>query len=402
MFKGHWNDRTPARRCDWIDQLRGWAVLLMIEVHVVNVWLRQGMLPDWLNYVNGLVAPSFILCAGFSLGLAIFKPTGGLRPFGRSGKRLSFLMVCAYALHAPGLTLASWVRLDSSFAWRTFLQIDVLQCIVISLLILHGLARVLRRPEVFAVAALGLALGVALAAPFAWCPGVGDGWVLPVRGLINGNMDQGVASLFPLFPWFSFAAIGATLGVTYRHLRVIPQPDGLARWSETRWLLALALIGGISSLWGSMPTHDWLDSWAYPANHSGPFGNSTLPSVARRLGNVCLVGAFLGALEGMRGCWPGPNGVQAVGRESLLVYMLHLNLIFGLLMMESIQSFTGWRPHSQGWLGTLALTGALIALNLMAALAWQRVRQNPWLTRMIHQGALAVLGVWFLAGGWIK
>jgi hypothetical protein len=115
-----------------------------------------------------------------------------------------------------------------------------------------------------------------------------------------------------------------------------------------------------------------------------------------------MVGAFLGALEGMRGCWPGPNGVQAAGRESLLVYMLHLNLIFGLLMMESIQSFTGWRPHSQGWLGTLALTGALIALNLMAALAWQRVRQNPALTRIIHHGALAVLGVWFLAGGWIK
>jgi uncharacterized membrane protein len=57
----------------------------MIEVHVVNVWLRQGMLPDWLNYVNGLVAPSFILCAGFSLALAIFKPSGGLRAFGRSG-----------------------------------------------------------------------------------------------------------------------------------------------------------------------------------------------------------------------------------------------------------------------------------------------------------------------------
>ena len=41
-------DRAPTTRCDWIDQLRGWAVLVMIEVHVVNAWLLPGIAPSWL------------------------------------------------------------------------------------------------------------------------------------------------------------------------------------------------------------------------------------------------------------------------------------------------------------------------------------------------------------------
>ena len=44
-----WNDLTPSKRCDWIDQLRGWAVIVMIEVHAVNVWLHAGLRPDWLQ-----------------------------------------------------------------------------------------------------------------------------------------------------------------------------------------------------------------------------------------------------------------------------------------------------------------------------------------------------------------
>jgi len=88
-----WNDLTPSKRCDWIDQLRGWAVIVMIEVHVVNVWLAKGMIPDWLNFMNGLVAPSFIMCAGYSLVLSTFRPDGTLRPFAPTAKRLGFILL---------------------------------------------------------------------------------------------------------------------------------------------------------------------------------------------------------------------------------------------------------------------------------------------------------------------
>ena len=399
MLKETWNDCTPARRCDWIDQLRGWAVILMVEVHVVNVWLQQGLLPDWLNFVNGLVAPCFIMGAGYSMVLATFTTDGGLRPFARSAKRLAFIMCCAYALHAPGFTLAAWTGLGTPQRFREWFQIDVLQCIVFSLLVLHGLARLMRQPLAFAAAALALALGVTLAAPALWRPGVADGWWLPVRGFINGNTNQGVTSLFPLFPWFAFAAFGSVLGVCYRHYRIVPLA-GQARWSETRWLVALAMLGGALWLWGSLLPPECLRPASFTTPADGRFYNTTLPSVAERLGIVCLAGCLLGGLEMIRGCWPGPNWVQAAGRESLLLYMLHLNLIFGVLLMESIQTRTGWREHALEWPATLALTAMLLAVCLAAALAWQRLRQCGPLARTLNQIALAVLAVWFLVGGW--
>jgi uncharacterized membrane protein len=90
-----WNDRTPSKRCDWLDLIRGWAVVVMIEVHCVNVWARPELIPGWLHYLNGLVAPSFIMCAGYSLALSTFRPDGSLRPFAPTARRLGFILVCA-------------------------------------------------------------------------------------------------------------------------------------------------------------------------------------------------------------------------------------------------------------------------------------------------------------------
>jgi len=399
-----WTDRTPSRRCDWLDLLRGWAVIVMIEVHCVNVWAHRGLIPDWLNYVNGLVAPSFIMCAGYSLVLSTFKPDGTLRPFAPTGKRLAFILACAYLLHAPGLTLAEWTVLSTVQRYRELFKIDVLQCIVFSLLILQGLARVVRRPQVFGTLAFTLALAVAWAAPHLWTQGVADGLWLPVRGLVNGNTDRGVTALFPLVPWFAFAAFGSVLGVLYRQVRVLPREDGQAQWSESRWLLALALFGAALVLWGTWQAPMWLVNaqWGHwPASDAGRLHNTTLPSLAQRLGVICMAGSALGWFEAVRGTWPGPNGVLAASRESLLLYMLHLNMIFGLLLAEPIQRLTGWSWYSQGWPGTLALTAVIIGLNLAAGVAWQRVRKEPQRARRIQKAALAALGVWFLAGGWI-
>jgi len=399
MLESFWNDLTPAKRCDFIDQLRGWAVIVMIEVHAVNVWLHQGLLPSWLSFVNGLVAPAFIMCAGFSLVLSTFRPDGTLRSFAPSMKRLGFILLCAYSLHAPAFTLAGWLHLTTPQQLREMFKIDVLQCIVFSLFILHGLARIIRRPMAFAAAALALALAVTMAAPHLWQPGIAQGWWTPIRGIINGNMDGGVSSLFPLFPWFAFAACGAVLGTLYRHFRVIPH-DGAARWSETRWLVALAILGGVMYFWGRLYAPDWLENGVFHAGETARIHNTTLPSVAHRLGAVCAAGALMGWLEMIRRNWPGPNWVLTASRESLLLYMLHLNLIFALLLAPPVRMLTGWNEHSLGWHGTLTLTLALIGVNLAAGLAWQHIRQKQNLDRRIRRVAWVALAVWFVAAAW--
>ncbi|MFZ1614669.1 MAG: heparan-alpha-glucosaminide N-acetyltransferase domain-containing protein [Holophaga sp.] len=400
MFSDRWNDLTPSKRCDWIDQLRGWAVIVMIEVHVVNVWLHKGLIPGWLNFLNGLVAPSFIMCAGYSLVLSTFRPDGTLRPFAPTAKRLGFILLCAYALHAPGFTAAEWTVLSTPQKFSELFKIDVLQCIVFSLLILQGLARIIRRPMVYAAVALVLALGATWAAPHLWRQGVADGWWLPIRGLINGNTDRGVTALFPLFPWIAFAAFGSVLGALYRHFRVMPT-EGKARWSESRWLVSLSLLGVALLVWGSLYAREWLWNGTFPASDAWRLHNTTLPSVAQRLGVVCVAGALMGWVEMVRSRWVGPNLVEAASRESLLLYMLHLNLIFGLLLVEPIRVRTGWDWYSMGWPGTLTLTVLIIAVNLAAGVAWQRIREKGNLALKIQKSALVALGVWFVVGGWM-
>ena len=395
-----WNDHTPSKRCDWLDLIRGWAVIVMIEVHCVNVWLHRGLIPGWLQFLNGLVAPSFIMCAGYSLALSTFRADGSIRPFAPTAKRLGFILLCGYLLHAPGTTLAECTLLSTPQKYLELFKIDVLQCIVFSLLILQGLARLIRRPMVYAAAALAAATGVALAAPYLWRPGVADGLWMPLRGLVNGNTDRGVTALFPLAPWFAFAAFGSVLGVGYRQTRVLAA-TGKARWSEAMWLASLALAGALLCCWGTLYGPGWLQGGTWAGNDLGRLYNTTLPSIAQRLGVVCLAGSALGWIESIRGQWPGPNPVKAASAESLLVYMLHLEIIFGLLLFEPIRRRGGWDWYSQGWSGTLALTAAIIAVNLVACVQWRRIRGNPARAWKLQRAGMIAFGVWFLAGGWI-
>ncbi|MBK8791439.1 MAG: DUF1624 domain-containing protein [Holophagaceae bacterium] len=411
-----WNDQTPSKRCDWIDQLRGWAVIVMIEVHVVNVYLHAGLRPDWLNYLNGLVAPSFTMAAGYSLVISTFRTDGTLRPFWPdTARRLGFILLCAYALHAPGITAADWTVLNTAQKARELFKIDVLQCIVFSLLILQLLARLVRNPRVFTGLALGIAVFVPLVAPHMWAHGVADGLWLPIRGLFNGNTDRGVSALFPLFPWIAFPAFGAFLGGLYRHLRVEPV-NGRARWSEPRFLAGLAVLGGLLLAWGASRQQTWLwggqwlqenGTWmlhsqtgAFTYAELGAIANTTLPSVAARAGWILLGGALMGAIELVRPRWNGPNPVKAASAESLLLYMLHLNMIFSVLLAPAVIGLTGWGWGSLGWPGTLLMTALIIGLNLWAGVAWQRVRQTPERMRWLQHKAVAVLGVWFVVGGW--
>lgn len=412
-----WNDRTPSRHCDWIDQLRGWAVIVMIEVHCVNVWLLNELRPDWLNFVNGLVAPSFLACAGFSLTLSTYRTDGTVRPFfPDTAKRLGFILLCAYALHAPGFTLAEWTVLATPQKMLELFKIDVLQCIVFSLLLLHGLARLIRDPRIFSLVALAFALWVPVISPYLWADGIGNGLWMPIRGLLNGNLDRGVQSLFPLFPWLSFPAFGAFLGGLYRWGRIEPSPDGRSRTSELRWLLGLGLSGLVLLIWGHHYKETWLwggqwiqdgpverlhSAWgAWTRNELMTIHNTTLPSVLERLGWITLAGAIMGAIERLRRQLPGSNPVLAASRESLLLYMLHLNLIFGVLLTPAVLAFTGWDWNTLGWGGTLAMTLVIIAVNLAAGVYWQKIRKTAALMHTVQRWALAGLAIWFMAGGW--
>ena len=341
------------------------------------------------------------MCAGYSLALSTFRPDGSLRPFAPTARRLGFILVCAYLLHAPGLTLAEWTVLGTPQKYRELFKIDVLQCIVFSLLILQGLARLIRRPMAYAGVALALAAAVALAAPAPLAAGGGGRLLAAPAGPGQRQHRPGRHRPVPAGALVRLRRVRLGAGGA---LPAPPGPGrvpGRARWSEGRWLLGPGRRWALLlRLWGSAYATTWLLDGSWSASELGRLHNTTLPSIAQRLGVVCLAGSALGWIEAARGRWPGPNLVKAASAESLLVYMLHLNLIFGLLLAAPVRTRAGWQWHSLGWTGTLALTAAVIAASLAAAVWWQRMRREQR-ARRLQRAALMAFCVCFLAGGWI-
>src|SRR5512146_2699884 len=105
-------------RYGFIDLLRCFALIMMIETHVVNsylpVILRIGSpFFFWLSFVNGLVAPGFLFAAGFSLILQSNSHwEDWLRfrlPFWKQMRRLGFILLVAYYSHLQGFRLSRYL-----------------------------------------------------------------------------------------------------------------------------------------------------------------------------------------------------------------------------------------------------------------------------------------------------
>jgi len=65
---------AKAPRYAFVDLLRGFALVMMIETHVCNAYLPFALKKGsefffWLSFVNGLVAPAFLFASGFSIVL---------------------------------------------------------------------------------------------------------------------------------------------------------------------------------------------------------------------------------------------------------------------------------------------------------------------------------------------
>ncbi|MBL0311651.1 MAG: hypothetical protein IPP78_02835 [Holophagaceae bacterium] len=108
----------------------------------------------------------------------------------------------------------------------------------------------------------------------------------------------------------------------------------------------------------------------------------------------------MGLIEGDRRQLKGANWIGAASKESLLLYMLHLNLIFGLLLAQPVLAITGLDWNTQGWLMTLFLTALVIGANVAVALWWQRVRADAAHMKQLQHVAVSILAIWFLVGGW--
>ena len=242
-------------------------------------------------------------------------------------------------------------------AWTDLLKVDILNCMGFSIAVLSVMAVFRTRQRVVAAAAVGLA--IALAGPLVSAAN----WTRVPQALANYIAPSRVT--FGFFPWGAHLAFGIGAGSLIRSLT--PEAtDRAMRWIAAGAGFAIVIAQACAAATRSIyaASDFWLNS---------PAQVLTKASVTL----VMLSGAYLWTRYGARhGAW---SWVRQFGVTSLLVYWVHIELVYGRWL---------WFFKNNLTVPQTALAAVVVILFMLALSAlrtnWPRIR-----------AALANTGWWY-------
>jgi hypothetical protein len=228
------------------------------------------------------------------------------------------------------------------------LRVDILNCIGAALLLAGVIALPWPRRGARLAAAVAVAAAVAAVAPLTWDSALADALPYGLAGYIDGRHP---GSFFPPVPWAGFAALGAAAGIVLSSWR--------ARGWEPRLFAALGLIGA-----AAIPVGLWADR-ALPAVYARyDFWHTSPAYFAVKAGVVFLTMAAAFLLDRL----PAQGWVRQLGRTSLLVYWVHLEIIYGDHVAPSAR---GRLPLEEAAAAVVLLMLAMIALSYARTAKWR-------------------------------
>ncbi len=300
--------KTSNYRLQYLDWLRGIGALIMLQGHVFDSFLRNDLRPGGpfvlSQFVGGMPPAIFLFLTGVTLAFLMDSTERkGLTPFGRVStafRRSGYLFFLAIAFRLQ-LWLFGWPA-----PWQDLLRVDILNCMGFSIALLSVMAFFRTAERVRLCAILGLA--IALASPL-------------VSQLDNGALPSLLRNYvvpdfryFSFFPWGAYAAFGMSAGSL---IRVVPH-EGTERVMQ--WV---AIIGGVLIL--SCQYFAGVDFSIYAKSD---YWLNSPAQVLTKLGVTLLLLAlsFLWTRGDDR---PGWSWVRQFGTTSLLVYWVHIELVYG-------------------------------------------------------------------------
>jgi uncharacterized membrane protein len=339
--------RRPRHRRElYIDAFRGLMALVMVQGHVFDALLqpelRQTSPYQFQLLFHGSTAPGFLFASGFVAGF----PRTPLSVKGtlRRARRLLFVLGVGYMLHLPYLSL--WkTALEATPAERAAMfACQALNVIAVSQLFVLALQWIAGRRWIAAAAVVSLA--VLAVGPFVWASGFSAR--LPL--FLGAYLDQSVApSQFPVFPFAAFVlagtVAGAALGRQYPETRRRRAVRGGVGLIALGLVVSLALKG-IVGFWGVSPGYALI-----------------------RLGGLLLLLRLVEAFAVRE--LPGTRALALIGHETLLVYVLHLFLLFGGVLGPS--PLVAWQGRL-GFGGGFLVLVSMVPVLLAAAWAWHRIK----------------------------
>lgn len=348
------------KRLAYIDWMRGLACVLMFEDHCYNSWLsaewQKTEFVRWSQILGTAPAPLFLFIAGVSVALT----TGRFREKGmtrnqilkhtslRGGEVFGLGLVFRIQEYALG---HKWVP------WTDLLRVDILNILGLSIVFMGVVcwlassanSEVARRRSQYSALTMGVV--VALVTPPLWSTWRPRFLPWPLESYINGvhTFNQPQHWLFPIFPWCAFAFIGLATGFALF--------SPAAQKQESRSFLWIAAVGAaaivLSIALDASPVRIYAleDYW-----HASP--SFFLLRCGMLL--ILLAIAYAWCQKGLGQQRFSP--VVQLGKTSLLVYWVHLELVYG--------RFSILRKHECG-LGKATIGLAVIFLAMWALSLWR-------------------------------
>lgn len=355
-------DATPPRRPRTrreisIDVFRGLMALVMVQGHLFDTLLhaaaRAEPLYVWQQMFHGSTAPGFLFASGFVAGLP--RAPLSWKALRRRARRLLFVLGVGYALRLPYLSIWKILAEGTPAERAIAVACDALHAIAASQLLVLGLQRLAGTRWIPLAAAVGVAV-VALT-PLAWQPEVAGALPLPLAAYVS---PVRAPSQFPLFPNAAFVLAGTVAGATLG--RATPQ---VRRRRALLFGAGFVLLGALLTF----PLEGRVDFW-------GPSPAYAL----MRLGGLLVL---LRLVE--QACEAAPRLVRPLsllGHETLLVYVLHLYLLFGgVVGTAPLGALVGRLGFGQ----TALVLASLVPLLLAAAAAWRAFK-----ARAPHEATLVL------------
>lgn len=357
----------------------------MIEVHVFNAFLVGNLKEtEWfsaLDYVNGLVAPSFLFVAGFVFVVASDRKLeefrGFRKAFWRQLSRIVLIWIIGYGLHLPFFSLYRSLYDSTPEQLTLFYQSDILHCIAIGMLLVFFGRIYIREDRHYQLYLVTVGSLLVLSAPFLW----EFDFTTVMPGYLAAYMNGQQRSMFPLFPWLGFLLFGAI--AAYAHKRAA------ASGKEPEYFRRLLIAGGAMLVGGSVLVE-------LPV--SVPFLSTAVRAnplfFVSRLGIILMLLAVCWYYAGWKKT--ERSFVLDVGRESLLVYTAHLLFIYARYWNdESLVSMHGGTFSILACvLGTMALV--LLMIALAKGWGWLKRQPFPWARYISYATGIITLIVFLL------
>lgn len=344
-----------SSRVHLVDLLRLIATLQMVNGHTLDAVVDPARLTghafDVYNFFRGLVSVSFMLASGVAFHLTTIARIGSgalsREATMKRVRRMIEIIVIGYLLRFP---LGGWSD-DAGLverSWNRLVEVDVLQLIGASLLLLEVVVHVLhdrRRVEI----ATGLLGVIVLAVSPLTEPIVAE---RPLA-YFTAWLGHGSGSIFPFFPWSAYVFFGAVLGA-------VAFPAG-GRTPTRRTFFSLAALTSATAavtfvLW-RIPFTLWDDTMSY---HSMP------AFFAEKLAYVLGILALLSPLVGRIRELPWPIGELA--QETLPIYVFHLLALFFPPMI-----FATRLGHDLTLGQGLLASAGMVLLSSTAGLLWPKL-----------------------------